>query len=145
MCRFGAIAIGLQWVNCHRDRACQGTRKADCCLICRSPLSEVSIILWDAILVIVDGFGFGTLTGESCLKNAHCHTNRASWEAILVIVVAFGALMWKKWKKCAQSHSLGLGRVGGGRRTENRDHIYIKKNIYSEKYLQLFIISKSSL
>ena len=27
-CRFGAIAIGLQWVNCHRDRACQGTRSA---------------------------------------------------------------------------------------------------------------------
>ena len=24
----GAIAIGLQWVNCHRDRACQGTRSA---------------------------------------------------------------------------------------------------------------------
>ena len=27
-CRFEAIAIGLQWVNCHRDRACQGTRSA---------------------------------------------------------------------------------------------------------------------
>ena len=26
-------------------------------------------------------------------------------------VVAFGALMWEK---CAQSHSFGLGRVGGG-------------------------------
>ena len=47
-------------------------------------------------------------------------------------VVAFGALMWKT---CAQSHRFGLGRVGGGRgdtigggggrRTENRDHIYI--------------------
>ena len=24
-CRFGAIGIGLQWVNRHRDRACQGT------------------------------------------------------------------------------------------------------------------------
>ena len=78
----------------------------------------------------VDGFGFGTLTGESCLKNVHCHTDRASWGAILVTVVAFGALMWEK---CAQSHSFGLGRVGGGgyhwggggRRTENRDHIYI--------------------
>ena len=78
----------------------------------------------------VDGFGFGTLTGESCLKNAHCHTDRASWDAILVTVVAFGALMWKT---CAQSHRFGLGRVGGGggiplggggRRTENRDHIY---------------------
>ena len=78
----------------------------------------------------VDGFGFGTLTGESCLKNVHCHTDRASWGAILVTVVAFGALMWEK---CAQSHSFGLGRVGGGggyhwgggggRRTENRDHI----------------------
>ena len=59
----------------------------------------------------VDGFGFGTLTGESCLKNVHSHTDRASWDAILVTVVAFGALMWEK---CAQSHSFGLGRVGGG-------------------------------
>ena len=24
-CRFGAIGTGLQWVNCHRDRACQET------------------------------------------------------------------------------------------------------------------------
>ena len=71
----------------------------------------------------VDGFGFGTLTGESCLKNVHCHTDRASWDAILVTM----------WKKCAQSHSFGLGRVGGGdtiggrggRRTENRDHICV--------------------
>ena len=59
----------------------------------------------------VDGFGFGTLTGESCLKNVHSHTDRASWDAILVTVVAFGALMWKK---SAQSHRFGLGRVGGG-------------------------------
>ena len=59
----------------------------------------------------VDGFGFGTLAGESCLKNVHCHTDRVSWDAILVTVVAFGALMWKK---CAQSHRFGLGRVGGG-------------------------------
>ena len=55
----------------------------------------------------------------------------ASWNAILVTVVAFGALMWKK---CAQSHRFGLGRVGvgdtigggGGRRTENRDHILVR-------------------
>ena len=59
----------------------------------------------------VDGFGFGTLTGESCLKNVHCHTDRASWDAILVTVVAFGALMWKT---SAQSHRFGLGRMGGG-------------------------------
>ena len=59
----------------------------------------------------VDGFGFGTLTGESCLKNVHCHTDRASWDAILVTVVAFGALMWKT---CAQSHRFGLGGWGGG-------------------------------
>ena len=71
----------------------------------------------------VDGFGFGTLTGESCLKNVHCHTDRASWDAILVTVVAFGALMWEK---CAQSHSFGLGRVAGG--SANREpgsYIYI--------------------
>ena len=45
------------------------------------------------------------------MKNVHCHTDRASWDAILVTVVAFGALMWKT---CAQSHRFGLGRVGGG-------------------------------
>ena len=87
----------------------------------------------------VDGFGFGTLTGESCLKNVHCHMDRASWDAILVTVVAFGALMWKT---CAQSHRFGLGRVGGGgkplgggggRRTENRDHICYDYGIRSAR------------
>ena len=71
----------------------------------------MSTVTCDAILVTVDGFGFGTLTGESCLKNVHCHTDRASWDAILATVVAFGALMWKK---CAQSHRFGLGRWEGG-------------------------------
>ena len=65
----------------------------------------------------VDGFGFGTLTGASCLKKVHCHTDRACWDAILVRVVGFGALMWEK---CAQSHSFGLGRVGGGWVGESR-------------------------
>ena len=83
----------------------------------------------------VDGFGFGTLTGESCQKNVHCHTDRASWDAILVTVVAFGALMWKS----VHSHTVSawggwggggdtIGGGGGGwvgRRTENRDPIYI--------------------
>ena len=49
----------------------------------------------------VDGFGFGTLTAESCLKNVHCHTDRACWDAILVTVVAFGA-------------QFRLGEGGGG-------------------------------
>ena len=91
----------------------------------------------------VDGFGFGTLTGESCLKNVHCHTDRASWDAILVTVVAFGALMWKT---CAQSHRFGLGRVGGGgyhwgggRRTENRDHMIPVRNIYIYFCIPVFI------
>ena len=70
----------------------------------------------------VDGFGFGTLTGESCLKNVHCHTDRASWDAILVTVVAFGALMWKT---CAQSHRFGLGRVGGGGAANREPGSYI--------------------
>ena len=89
----------------------------------------------------VDGFGFGTLTGESCLKNVHCHTDRASWDAILVTVVAFGALMWKT---CGQSHRFGLARVGGGiplgggRRTENRDHIYIY-GAYIHTYIYIHI------
>ena len=80
----------------------------------------MSTVTWDAILVTVDGFGFGTLTGESCLKNVHCHTDRASWDAILVTSVAFGALMWEN---CAQSRSFGLGRVGGDTIGGNRDHI----------------------
>ena len=90
----------------------------------------------------VDGFGFGTLTGEPCLKNVHCHTDRASWDAILVTVVAFRALMWKK---CAQSHRFGLGRGegyhlgGGGRRTENRDHIFIY--IYMHAHIITYICS----
>ena len=81
---------------------------------------------------------------ESCLKNVHCHTDRASWDAILVTVVAFGALMWKT---CAQSYRFGLGRVGGGggyhwgggggRRTENRDHIYIYIHRYIFEHLHL--------
>ena len=45
----------------------------------------MSTVTWDAILVTVDGFGFGTLTGESCLKNVHCHTDRASWDAIVTV------------------------------------------------------------
>ena len=121
----------------------------DCCLVCRSPLSEVSTVTWDAILVTVDGFGFGTLTGESCLKNVHCHTDRASWDAILVTVVAFGALMWKK---CAQSHSFGLGRVGGGGDTigaggggsANREpgsyiYIYIYIHVYTRIRVCIYI------
>ena len=70
----------------------------------------------------VDGFGFGTLTGESCLKNVHCHTDRGSWDAILVTVVAVGALMWKT---CAQSHRFGLGRVGVGEPRTGIIYIYI--------------------
>ena len=70
----------------------------------------MSTVTWDAILVTVDGFGFGTLTGESCLKNVHCHTNRASWDAILVTVVAFGTLM----RKSVHSHTVSAWGGGGG-------------------------------
>ena len=82
----------------------------------------MSTVTWDAILVTVDGFGFGTLTGESCLKIVHCHTDRACWDAILVTV------LWSPHveKVCAVTqYRLGEGGGGGGRRTENRDHIYI--------------------
>ena len=50
------------------------------------------------------------------------------WDATLVTDDGFGARMCKK---CVQSHRFGLGsewgRGGGrgGRRTENRDHIYL--------------------
>ena len=57
----------------------------------------------------VDGFGFGTLTGESCLKNVHCHTDRASWDAILVTVVASGVE-----KVCTVTQLGGGGYHGGG-------------------------------
>ena len=30
---------------------------------------------------------------KSCVKNVHCHTDRESRDAILVTVVAFGALI----------------------------------------------------
>ena len=82
----------------------------------------------------VDGFGFGTLTGESCLKNVHCHTDRASWDAILVTVVAFGALMWKT---CAQSQiRLGEGWGGGGGVGEPRTGIiYIYIYIYVDSWI----------
>ena len=36
-------------------------------------------------------------------------------------VVALGALMWKK---CAQSHSFGLGRVGGSANREPGSYMY---------------------
>ena len=102
----------------------------------------MSTVTRDAILVTVDGFGFGALTGESCLKNVHCHTDRASWDAILVTVAAFGALMWET---CAQSHRFGLGRVRGGGDTiggggsANRDHIYYHYGIRSQKTIPIMV------
>ena len=101
---------------------------------------EVSTVTWDAILVTVDGFGFGTLTGESCLKNVHCHTDRASWDAILVTVVAFGALMWDLGR-VGGGGGIPLGG-GGGRRTENRDHIYIYIYIYIHIHIHTRVIMK---
>ena len=62
----------------------------------------------------VDGFGFGTLTGESCLKNVHCHTVRASWDAILVTVVALGALMPSCGKRVHSHTDSAWGGWGGG-------------------------------
>ena len=99
----------------------------------------MSTVTWDAILVTVDGFGFGTLTGESCLKNVHCHTDRASWDAILVTVVAFGALMWKK---CAQSHRFGLGRVGN---REPGSYIQPPKNLKKKCHMITNLTSLSPL
>ena len=87
----------------------------------------MSTVTWDAILVTVDGFGFGTLTGESCLKNVHCHTDRASWDAILVTVVAFGALMCTV-TQFRLGEGGGGGYHGGGGGSANREpgsYIYI--------------------
>ena len=50
---------------------------------------------------------------ESCLKNVHCHTDRASWDAILVTVAAFGALMWKSVHSHTDSAWGGWGGGGG--------------------------------
>ena len=109
----------------------------------------------------VDGFGFGTDTEESCLKNVHCHTDRASWDAILVTVVAFGALNAEKVCTVTQIR-LGEGGVkwgggdtigggGGGRRTENWDHIcmytytyihisiYTRIHVYICTYIRIYI------
>ena len=98
----------------------------DCCLVCRSPLSEVSTVTWDAILVTVDGFGFGTLTGELCMKNVHCHTDRASWDAILVTV----ALLEPFCGKVRTVTQCRLGEGGGGGGSANREpgsymHVHI--------------------
>ena len=83
------------------------------------------------------------------MKNVHCHTDRASSDAILVTVVAFGALMWKT---CAQSHRFGLGRVGGGGGipwgggSANREpasyiyiYIYISVCVYIYVYTYMYI------
>ena len=110
----------------------------------RNPLSEVSTVTWDGILVTVDGFGFGTLTGQSCLKNVHCHTDRASWDTILVTVVAFGALMWKVVQIRLGEGGGGGGGYhwgeGGGRRTENRDHIDNHDGIGSQKTILVLVL-----
>ena len=59
----------------------------------------------------VNGFGLGTLTGESCLKNVHCHTDRASWDAILVTVVRF----WSPHvENVCTVTQIRLGEGGGG-------------------------------
>ena len=85
----------------------------------------MSTVTWDAILVTVDGFGFGTLTGESCLKNVHCHTDRASW---ILVTVRFWSPHVEKVCTVTQFRLWEGGgggyHWGGGRRTENRDHIF---------------------
>ena len=107
--------------------------------------SEMSTVTSDAILVTTDGFGFGTLTGESCLKNVHCHTDRASWDAILVTpscgksVHSHTDSAWGGWGGDATGG-------GGGRRTENRDHLFAapssRKAALSQS-LQSFSISRT--
>ena len=82
----------------------------------------------------VEGFGFGRDVPEKCALS------HGSWDAILVTVVAFGTL---SWKRCAQSHRFGLGRVGGwggiplgGGGSANRTpgsyiYIYVRMYIYT--------------
>ena len=107
-------------------------------LMSESSFGSVSTVTWDAILVTVDGFGFGTLTGESCLKFVLCHTDRASWD-----VIRDSCLFWSPHvEKVCTVTQIRLGEGGGGiplrgcggrgrgRRTENRDHIYIYIYIY---------------
>ena len=118
----GQLSQGIGPVREHGPR--------DCCLVCRSPLSEVSTVTWDAILVTVDGFGFGTLTAESCLKNVHCHTDHGS--GVLGRDPRDSCRFWSPHaeKVCTVTQfRLGEGGGGGGdtigggggRRTENRD------------------------
>ena len=72
-------------------------------------------------LVTVGGFGFGNL------KNVHCHTDRASWDAILVDSCRFWSPHVEKMCAVTQirlgESGGGGGTIGGGQRTENRDHI----------------------
>ena len=62
------------------------------------------------------------------MRNVQCHKMGCVWDEILVTVDGFGAATWEKY---AQSQGFGIfgpgrggGYHGGGRRTENRDHIY---------------------
>ena len=72
----------------------------------------------------VDGFGFGTLTGESCLKNVHCHTDRDSnrfWSPHVAKVCT--VTQFRLGEGGWGGGGIPLG--GGGRgRTENRDHTW---------------------
>ena len=73
---------------------------------------------------------FGTRSSSQLTALAASRVSRAGNICTVTLTDdGFGALMWKK---PAQSHRFGLGGVGrgdtiggGGRRTENRDHIYI--------------------
>ena len=79
-------------------------------LMSESSFGSVSTVTWDAILVTVDGFGFGTLTGESCLKFVLCHTDRASWDAI-----RDSCLFWSPHvEKVCTVTQIRLGEGGGG-------------------------------
>ena len=93
----------------------------------------MSTVTWDAVLVTVDGFGFGTLPGESCLthgsepscgKSVHSHKVSA----------------WGGWGRGGGDTIGG----GGGRRTENRDHIYDYYGIRPQKTILIVGLGASS-
>ena len=99
------IILFLSWVHPHRNRACQERDPPDNCIVkpsCRSRGWEVF-----------------TVARMGCV-----------WDEILVTFGGFGAPMSEK---CMQSQGFGMfgrGRAGrrgegcgGGRRTENRDHV----------------------
>ena len=120
---FGAIAIRLQCFNCETVAGIEPYRACPHVGVVFATVTRIGRVWGRDPLA-------STALAPSCETRAckMCAVTRIGglWDAILVTVDGFGALVRKK---CARSHRfgaggipLGGGRGGGGRRTENRAH-----------------------